>query len=232
MQKLLSILFILCLISATTTAQPTLDTIRQCLQKKPHLFGKFDSRNSFIENSRAKIFGLKTGLNFGNRLYFGIGYNQLNPPSKDFDKEIYIVNGNNQLEKVTAMLRLFYISIHAEYVFYESKHWQLSMPLQLGAGQTYYKYNQLGKRKVIDKDYNFIYEPAVSIEYKFVKWAGVGMDIGYRFMLTDYERLNKKFTSPTYAFKFLLYYNEIVKSVFPKSKLAGRDSTIRYFKNS
>ncbi|CAN5559009.1 hypothetical protein BH10BAC1_BH10BAC1_13740 [soil metagenome] len=193
-----------------------------CLKQKPHLFGKFDTRNSFIDNSRAKIFGLKTGLNYGKRLSFGIGYNQLNPPSADFDKTINIVNANGDLEKTTAMLRLFYFSLHVEYVFYQTKKWQLSMPLQFGFGQTYYKYNQFGKRKVIEKDYNFIYEPAVSVEYKFVKWAGIGADIGYRFMLTNYKSLNKKFTAPTYAFKLLIYYNEIVKSVFPKSKLAKR----------
>ncbi len=215
-------LFIFFVSALAVMGQPTLDTIQMSLKQKPHLFGKFDTRNSFIDNSRAKIFGLKTGLNFGNRLYFGIGYNQLNPPSKDFDKEIYTLNANNQLEKTTAMLRLVYFSLHAEYVFYQTKHWQLSMPLQFGVGQTYYKYNQFGKRKVIEKDYNFIYEPAISVEYKFVKWAGVGMDIGYRFMLTNYKSLNQKFTAPTYAFKFLLYYNEIVKSVFPKSKLAKR----------
>ena len=222
MQKSTYILFFLCLFTISTTAQPTLDTIKLSLKQKPHFFGKFDTRNSFIDNSRAKIFGLKTGLNFGRRLYFGIGYNQLNPPSQDFDKIIYIANTSGELEKTAAVLRLFYISVHAEYVFYQTKHWELSMPLQFGVGQTYYKYNQFGKRKVIDKDLNFIYEPAISVEYKFVKWAGVGIDVGYRFMLTSYKSLNQKFTSPTYAFKFLLYYNEILKSVFPKSKLAER----------
>lgn len=206
----------------STIAQPTLDTIKLSLKQKPHLFGKFDTRNSFIDNSRAKIFGLKTGLNFGNRLYFGIGYNQLNPPSQDFDKLIFIVNSNGELEKTSAFLRLAYMSVHAEYVFYQTKHWELSMPLQFGVGQSYYKYNQYGKRKVIEKDYNFIYEPAISVEYKIVKWAGVGVDVGYRFMFTSYKKLNQKFTSPTYAFKLLVYYNEIVKSVFPNSKLAKR----------
>jgi hypothetical protein len=203
-------------------AQPAMDTMRMSIRKKPHLFGKFDSRNSFIDNSRAKVFGIKAGLNYNNRLHFGIGYNQLSPPAKDFDKELTIINTSGQPEKITAMLRLFYISLHAEYIFYQTKKWELSMPLQFGVGQTYYKYNYLGKRKVIEQDLNFIYEPAVSVEYKFVKWAGVGADIGYRFMLTDYEKLNRKFTSPTYAFKFLIYYNEIIKSVFPKSKLAER----------
>mgnify|MGYP000092791163 CR=1 FL=1 len=196
--------------------------MRMCLEKKPHLFGKFDTRNSFIDNSRAKIFGLKTGIIYNKRLAFGIGYNQLNPPSSDFDKIIYIVNSNGELERTAAVLRLAYMSVHAEYVFYQTKHWELSMPLQFGIGQSYYKYNQFGKRKVIEKDYNFIYEPAISVEYKFAKWAGVGVDVGYRFMATSYKKLNRKFTSPTYAFKFLIYYNEIVKSVFPKSKLAKR----------
>lgn len=222
MQKSFSILLFICLLTTSIIAQPTLDTIQQCLSKRPHIFGKFDTRNSFIDNSRAKIFGLKAGLNFGNRLFFGIGYNQLNPPSKDFDKEISVLNANNEPEKITAMLRLVYFSVHAEYVFYQTKHWQLSMPLQFGVGQTYYKYTQYGKRKVIERDYNFIYEPAVSVEYKFVKWFGVGVDLGYRFMLTSYSRLNQKFTAPTYAFKLLIYNNEIVKSLFPKSKLAKR----------
>lgn len=215
-------LFFFLVAAVTITAQPTLDTIKLSLKQKPHLFGKFDTRNSFIDNSRAKIFGLKTGLNYGNRLYFGVGYNQLSPPSEDFDKTILIINTNGELEKTNAVLRLFYISVHAEYVFYQTKHWELSMPLQFGIGQTYYKYNQFGKRMVIDRDLNFIYEPAVSVEYKFVKWAGVGVDVGYRFMLTSYKNLNQKFTAPTYAFKFLLYYNEIVKSVFPDSKLAEK----------
>lgn len=222
MQKRFYIIFFFFVVAITVTAQPTLDTIRMSLKQKPHLFGKFDTRNSFIDNSRAKIFGLKTGLNYGNRLYFGIGYNQLNPPATDFDKEIYIANATGELEKTTAMLRLVYFSLHAEYVFYQTKHWQLSMPLQFGVGQTYYKYTQFGKRKVIEKDFNFIYEPSISVEYKFVKWGGIGADIGYRFMATNYKSLNQKFTAPTYAFKFLLYYNEIVKSIFPKSKLAKR----------
>lgn len=165
---------------------------------------------------------MKTGLSFGKRLYFGIGFNQLSPPSKDFDKIIYIPTATGGLEKTAAVLRLAYFSVHAEYVFYQTKHWELSMPLQFGVGQTYYKYNQFGKRTVIDKDYNFIYEPAISVQYKFVKWAGVGIDLGYRFMLTSYTKLNQKFTAPTYAFKVLIYYNEIFKSAFPNSKLAKR----------
>jgi hypothetical protein len=203
-------------------AQPTLDTIKDCLKKKPQVFAKLDGRNSFIENSRAKIFGLKLGISYGKRVHFGLGYNQLYPPASAFDKKIYFADSWGELYPITAHLHMYYISAYAEYTFYQTKHWELSMPLQIGIGKSYYNYLFLGKTIKTDETFNFIYEPAVSIQYKFVKWFGVGADVGYRFMLTNDRHLNRSFTSPTYAFKFLVYYGEIFKSVFPKSKLAKR----------
>jgi len=55
-----------------------------------------------------------------------------------------------------------------------------------------------------------------------VKWVGVGADVGFRFMLTESKALNNKFNSPTYAFKLLIYYSEIFKSLFPNSKLSEK----------
>jgi hypothetical protein len=203
-------------------AQPTLDTIKYCLKQRPQIFLKLDGRNSFIENSRAKIFGIKGGLSYGKRLQFGIGYNQLYPPAEDFDTQLYFYDSFGRLSPFTAHLRMYYFSAYAEYVFYQTKHWELSMPLQFGIGKSFYRYNWLGVNRKTDESFNFIYEPAISVEYKFVKWVGVGADVGFRFMVTSDRHLNKNFTSPTYAFKFLIYYSEIFKSLFPKSKLAGK----------
>lgn len=221
MNKFIFISFFILVVSATI-AQPTLDTIKFCLQQKPHLFAKLDTRNSFIENSRAKIVGFKFGLNYGKRLRLGIGYNQLFGKSPTFNKQIYFQNATNLYDSVTAQLRLYYISAHAEYIFYQAGHWRLSMPLEFGIGKTYYKYNLFGKNKQREEHLNFIYEPAVSIEYKFVKWMGIGADVGYRFMITNDKKLNQNFTSPTYAFKLLIYYSELGKVLFPKSKWATK----------
>lgn len=207
---------LLCCVFFNIQAQPTLDTIKDCLQQKPQLFGKLDSRNSFISNNRAKIFGVKLGLNYGNRLHFGIGYNQLYPPAKNFDKQIYFTNASKLPDSLTAKLKLFYFSTHVEYVYYQTQNWQLSLPLQFGIGKTYYQYQLYSEKRSIENAIFFIYEPAVSIEYKFVKWVGVGADVGFRFIVTDYRRLNQKFNSPTYAFKLLIYYNEIYKSLVKK----------------
>lgn len=224
-RKLIIILvvFVSCLLQLRGIAQPTLDTIQWCLKQKPHLFGKLDTRNSFFYNSRIKIFGVKAGLTFGKRLNLGVGYNQIYPfakVTKNFDKQIYYANADNKPDSVTAKLKLFYFSAHVEYIFYQVKHWQLSMPLEIGVGQTGYRYELFGIKHNIEQHLCLIYEPAVSIEYRFVKWIGIGADVGFRFMLTNSKILNQKFNSPVYAFKLLIYYDEIYKSLFPNSKLA------------
>lgn len=168
---------------------------------------------------------MKAGLSFGKRVFIGLGYNQIYPnakATKNFDKQIYLTNEQNAIDSVTAKLQLFYFSAQVEYIYYRNKHWQLSMPLQIGVGQTAYKYEWLGKRRYDERYTCLIYEPAVSVEYRFVKWIGVGADVGFRFMLTESKALNSKFNSPTYAFKLLIYYNEIFKSLFPNSKLSEK----------
>lgn len=204
--------------SLTVSAQPTLDTIKESLEQKPTLFAKLDTRNSFISNSRAKIFGVKLGFNYASRLHIGIGYNQLYPPAKDFNKQIYYTNNYGLPDSVTARLRMYYFSAFIEYVFYQTKHWSLGMPLQLGVGKTFYKYEWYGQKREKEENMNLIYEPGVSISYKFVKWFGVGADVGFRFMVTGSRRLNQKFNSPTYAFKILINYSEIYRSIVSNQK--------------
>lgn len=227
MRKLIIIFSVFgsCLLQLKVIAQPTLDTIQWCLTQKPHLFGKLDTRNSFFYNGRIKIFGVKAGLTFGKRLNLGLGYNQIYPfanVNKNFDKQVYYTNLDSKPDSVTARLKLFYFSAHVEYVFYQVKHWQLSMPLEIGIGQTGYRYELLGVKHNIQQHVCLIYEPAVSVEYRFLKWVGIGADIGFRFMLTKSKTLNQKLNSPAYAFKLLIYYNEIYKSLFPNTKLAKK----------
>lgn len=192
--------------------------MRLSLQEQPQLFGKLDTRNSFISNSRAKIFGCKLGLNYANRLHFGVGYNQLYPPARDFDEKIYFISSTGGADSSVAALKLFYISTHAEYAYYQTRNWNLSILLQVGAGKTYYQYLRDNQKNRMNENFIFIYEPAISVEYKLIKWLGLGVDAGFRFMIADYRKINGKFNSPTYAFKLLIYYNEIYKSLSKEIK--------------
>ncbi len=201
----------------TAKAQPTLDTINDCIKQRPSFYFGFNNRNSFIENSRAKIFGALIGVSYGNRLFCAIGYNQLYPPATHFDEQYYFVNKDNKKDSVTEKLKLYYISVSVEYAFYTTKHWYLSMPLQIGVGDTYYKYELNGMNYRVGENLNFVYEPAVSVQYKFTKYVGVGANIGYRFMFTTSRKLNQKFTSPIYAFSIVLYYSEIYRALVHKT---------------
>jgi hypothetical protein len=217
------VIVLLCLIlTADTKAQPTLDTLNSLIGSKPSLFARFDTKNSFIGNSRAKIFGIKAGLNYGKRLYFGAGYNQMYGRNPAFDRQVYYTATNGKQDSVTSHLSLFYISIHAEYVFHQAGHWKISMPLQFGIGETSYRYQLSGINRRKDENMNLLYEPGISIEYKIVRWVGLGADLGYRFMISDDPQLGRDFTAPTYAFKLLIYYAELYKSLFPNSPLSQR----------
>lgn len=203
-------------------AQSTLDTIKSCLQQKPRPYAKLDSRNSFIDNYLVNIFGVKAGICYGKKLSFGIGYNQLNKSPKILNEESLYVNGVGQSSIVTKKLKLYYVSVSAEYVFYQTKYWELSMPLQIGIGETYYQYTLNGERIKSNRNVNFIYEPTISVNYKIIKWFGVGADFGYRFMFNNSRKLNQRFTAPIVMFELIIHYSEIYKSLFPNTKLAKR----------
>jgi len=193
------------------------------MKQRPVLFGKIGTRNSFIDNNRAQVLGVQLGLNYANNVRMGVGYNQLYSSSSVFDKQLFFKNRNNITNLATANLQLAYFSIWAEYVYYRNHKWQLSIPFQIGMGQAYYKYTINNETKKVDKNFIFVYEPAVSVEYKIVKWVGVGTDIGFRFIATNYSQLDQKLNSPTYAFKLLIYYNEIYRSLSPKKKKKGKN---------
>lgn len=217
-----ALFIILLLLSLLTKAQPTLDTIKLCLTKKPHPFAKLDSRSSFIDNNLVNVFGAKAGIRFYKKLSFSLGYYQLYNPPKSFNEDVYYINSLGRPYIIQKGLKMFYFSANVEYTFYNSKHWEVSMPLQIGVGKTFYQYTAEGKTYKTNQNANFIYEPTISIDYKIIKWVGVAADFGYRFMIAQNRKLNKQFNSPIVAFGISIYYSEIVKSLFPHSKLVKK----------
>ncbi len=216
----LFLLPILCGFFFTANAQSALDSIKASLLKTPRLFAQLDCRNSFINNELVNIFGFKAGVSYNKKLRFGIGYNQLYNSPKYFNEDVQYFNYSGKPYLISKRLKLFYLSATAEYAFYQTKHWELAMPLQIGIGQTCYQYELNGEKIKTNKKTNFIYEPTISVEYKIVKWIGVGFDFGYRFMVTDNRKLNREFNAPIVTFDILIHYSEIYKSLFPNSKLA------------
>ncbi len=175
--------------------------IKSALKEKPRLEIKLDSRNSFISSSRVRVFGLKMGVVYDEKISFGIGYNFLFPSLDD-----RIVNYKNS--GVRAELFYRYWSPYLEYVFYEDKRWQLSIPVQFGIGSSFYKTDTPGASEVILKKTVMSYEPAITFQYRFLDYFGAGMGIGYRLMIVPNNTIEERFTSPVFLFKFKIYFQD------------------------
>jgi hypothetical protein len=119
-------------------------------------------------------------------------------------------------------LKFGYIAFYTDFVFYKTKRWQVSVPLQWGAGLTWFKYNNGAQDISSSKDYLLLYEPGISVQFKIFRWCGLGTDIAYRFTLQNNRELRNKLNSPTYGFKFLIWFDQLYYLGFPKSKLSKK----------
>jgi hypothetical protein len=196
------------------------DTINKILHSKIFPTASFDSRNSFISSSRAHIWGIKAGVDFGGRLQGGIGYNR---HDNNLEKEITFINSAGNPETTNAELHLDYFSFYIRYVYYNKKRWKFSvMPYQIGFGNSRYRHFREGEKVITGKRFVILYEPGFSISYKIFQWLGAGADIGYRFMIRGNLAIPENFNSPVYSFYAIIYWGELFKLTFPESKWAKK----------
>jgi hypothetical protein len=212
-----SVFLFLLLNSFSVNAQWS-DTLKEILHGKMFPTASLDGRNSFISSQRAAIWGIKAGVEFAGKLQIGIGYNK---HVKNLEKEIYFRNVFGMPDSAVGTLRLSYVSIYTRYVYYKTAHWKFSiMPVQLGLGNSKYKYDYFSAERIVDKKVVVLYEPSISISYKIIPWFGVGADLGYRIMLRGNPAIAENFNSPIYSFYMIIYWGELYKMAFPKTTLA------------
>ena len=210
------ILIISLLLNSYTSHAQLFDTIVASFNHKPKLVFKFDTRNSFITSQKAKIFGIKLGLNYNETVKLGIGFNSL---LTDIYADKQIKYGTNEIDTVKARLHFFYVSPYFEYVFYRNKKWEHSIPIQIGFGNSGYKYrNRAGI--LIKENYQpvILYEPSMTTQYKFLSWAAIGLGLGYRVMVLKNRDTDVNFNSPIYVLKLNLFPGNLYKAIFPKKQ--------------
>jgi hypothetical protein len=184
--------------SLTSMKAQLFDSIKTSFDYKPKLLLKMDARNSFVTASYAKIKGVKIGLNYHKIFRFGIGYSWM--------KTDYFPDSFND----STNLRFSYANTFLEYAFFQTKHWQFEIPVQIGVGRISYK-NPEGV--IIEKKWVPIWEPAMTFEYLFLKYFGVGIGAGYRLVLKSKSPISERFTSPIYIFKFKVSFGDIYNDV-------------------
>ncbi len=177
----------------------------ESFSQKPKFEFKFDSRFSFLRNTEVKTTGIKIGLSYNRKFNVGLGINQLLIKS-----ESEIIEQN---DTIPVNLSYAYFSPYFEYVYFTSKKWEFNLSTQFGFGEASFEFtNSEGKKSKKDKTTLISYEPAMLIDYKIVKWFGIGTGIGYRLILFKNGNITENFSSPVYVVKLKVYLGAIVRS--------------------
>jgi hypothetical protein len=193
-----------------------LDTLRISLQQRPHYFLNLAGFNSFISGDAANFFGFRTGVDYGHRLRFGMGFFLMNP--NDVTSTITVKEDTLE-SRVSAELQVRYFSVTAEYVFYNRRPWQFSVfPLDVGLGGAHYRYiSQLGsKPRLQTPDVPLVfYQPSVTAQYYLFRWFGLGASIGYRMTLYASEQVKEDWSAIGFSAGIRVLMDELYHEVFP-----------------
>jgi hypothetical protein len=196
------------LLSAKCFAQSDVFPVDDSASKK--IFFSMDYRNGFIRSDEAHVVGFRGGVEIGQKYRLGVGYHYL---SSEVIRTIP-VNTENTTINTNARVHLRYGSISGEYILFTSELWQISAPLILGAGASFYE-PPSNKYSETKGKFTFVVEPAVTIQYNIIPFIGIGTGIGYRFMPIGDSNLRPVFATPVYDVRLKLLLNEVSEALFP-----------------
>ncbi len=183
-----------------------MDTLLVSFHYKPKPDFDFGTHNSFVQNGRADIWGLKMGISYHKRVRFGLGYNFM---SSDLTQPLSMPDRGAVFPQVLMHMKMNYGSVYFTYVYFTNKHWEFNIPLQLGIGNSKYVYSYEGTNYTVKSELIILYEPMVETKYYIFPWLGIYLDVGIRLMLKDNPELGKNFNSPMYALGLFLGYGEL-----------------------
>ena len=201
-------LFIFCLLVINLFCKGQfMDSIYDVIKQKRSFNINLELRFSFINNQLTTVNGLRGGISFNRKLRIGGGISWLN-------SDLFIDNEKQYLKFV-------YLCLYSDIVFYKTKRWQLSVPIQIGMGSSWFqKETQFSFSNKDSKYFLLLYEPGITTQFKVFKWLGFGTDVAYRFTLKNEKNIGENLNSPTYSFKILTWIDQLYYDFFPKTKLS------------
>ena len=200
-----ALLLLLMLLPLSLRAQ-LLDSISLFLGEQSRFTAGIDTRGSFISNRSVRMLGVKAGLEHAGRVRYGIGYSFLLTP---VERE-HNVTGQGT---VTTRLRLGYFTPYFSYTFYQRGHWEVSIPVQLGIGGGSLIYHDAdGRKRKLKQAFVFLYEPAMTVQYRFLKYFAIGGGWGFRLTVTNAE-LDESLNAPIYLFGLKVFLGEMIREV-------------------
>ena len=214
-------LFVTFLFAAVTAiaqnGKTVVDTPLISFKNHPRVFFTIDRTSSFVSGKGASTNEIRTGIEFNKKIRFGIGYAAL-VSDVITDKTVKTeVTARDSV--VPAQLSLSYMTLSAEYTFYESKRWQITTPVTLGFGSSYFSYYEKinGKflTKKMDKGGVILISSSGIATYRILRWVGLSAGLGFRQSLLNNKKVEESFNSPIYLFRIRIFMGEIYKTIFP-----------------
>jgi hypothetical protein len=197
------------------------DSIQASFKKKPHFMGGLGTKNTFINGFNSPIYTARVGVDFDSRIKLGFGVSWLKLSKHEVGKNNipFYIDINSGIYELHPALQFRYANLFIEYVYFKTGKWEFSIPIQVGLGDSRYKYSYNGKNIIMARHLVFLYEPAVSGQYKIINWFGVGLEVGYRIMIISNKNIGSKFNSPVYDIKTIIFWGELYKEVLKKVKV-------------
>ena len=205
------ILFLALCCAAAAQAQ-LLDSIALFATEKPRFVAKLDLRGGFINNRNIRVASIKTGLEHAGRFQYGIGYAFLfSPVERDRP-----VPGQGQ---VNTRLRIGYFISYVDYAFYQRGPWEARLPVQLGAGAGSSIYRDVtGHKRRLKHTGLIVYEPAMTVQYRFLKYLAVGGGWGFRLVWQTGGDLDERLSAPIYTFGLRVFFGDLWRDMGPKDR--------------
>jgi hypothetical protein len=207
------------------------DTLHEVFKHKSSIDARLESRYSFINNEIVSVTGVRLGVAFQRKLRIGGGISWL---KSDYKSVFYPINPSGKKDTSERFLKFAYLCFYLDFVFYKTKRWQLSVPIQAGFGSLWFQKENAYDLTGSDRKYFLaLYEPGITAQFKVFKWFGLGADVAYRFSAKNNSKIREDLRiahtkykvlawSPTYSFKVLIWFDQLYYQVFPNSKVTKR----------
>ncbi len=190
------------MLHGTCAQAQLLDSLALFARQRPRFVAKLDSRGSFISNSNVSLFGIKAGVEHAGRFQYGAGYAFLTG-HVGHDRTIDGVPGQS------VELRLAYATPYVEYAFYLRGPWEARIPVQFGIGGARLVHVDAdGAARTVERSFVLFYEPAMTVQYRFLRWFGAGAGWGFRLQLGG-SRMGETLTAPVYLLGLKVFMGDL-----------------------
>lgn len=193
--------------------------------RQPHrrLVFQFDQRYSLLQRELVGINGLKLGVEWRGRLRTGVGLYFLSSAiNTRAEVPSFVPPGS------TDKIRFRYGVLYGEYVLLGTPRWELSTPLQAGAGYYYVRYQYPNgtvyhsPRKTI-----WLVEPTVGGHMRVFRWVGLGAGVGYRQALLTEDKLEDDISGVIFYGRVKLFLGDLYKVVRGRERLFSQRGLTR-----